>query len=156
MKRCPRCHDEQPLSEFYRESARSDGFSCWCKNCIRVKRRQHYAEMMADPVRREAEAERQRKKELKKYHSVLKYSPEYWQRRTRNTAVWRERNRDKARAHSSVSNALISGKIMKPEACEDCGGLVPLHAHHEDYALPLKVNWLCVKCHTRRHRDVVH
>lgn len=33
LKHCPRCHEELPLRDFYRELARKDGFSCWCKKC---------------------------------------------------------------------------------------------------------------------------
>lgn len=83
------------------------------------------------------------------------------------TKAWRERNPHKAKeylrrfrakfpektkARNKLHRAVKSGAIVRPNACEDCG-LVSgsLHGHHEDYAEPLDVAWLCRKCHERRH-----
>ena len=38
-----------------------------------------------------------------------------------------------------------------PQACELCGVDEKIQMHHENYAKPLEVNWLCVVCHTERH-----
>lgn len=32
-KRCPRCKETLPLSEFYKSRSRKDGFQGWCKSC---------------------------------------------------------------------------------------------------------------------------
>lgn len=58
-------------------------------------------------------------------------------------------------AHYLVMRATKSGKLKKPEVCEKCGtnpgfnsrGRSKLHAHHEDHAKPLDVEWLCFACH---------
>lgn len=34
MKHCPRCDQEKPLSEFYRQAASSDGYKKTCKACL--------------------------------------------------------------------------------------------------------------------------
>lgn len=61
------------------------------------------------------------------------------------TEVWNRRNPLAARAHSQVTYALARGRIHRGP-CEFCGQL-KAEAHHEDYAKPLEVNWLCRSCH---------
>lgn len=45
--------------------------------------------------------------------------------------------------------------IPKSDVCEECGGPPTgahgLHGHHDDYNEPLKLRWLCVKCHRGWH-----
>lgn len=40
---------------------------------------------------------------------------------------------------------------LKRHPCETCGQ-VNVHAHHDDYYEPLRVRWLCAKCHAAEHR----
>jgi len=53
--------------------------------------------------------------------------------------------------HSKVQHALHTGKLLKPQQCEACGGQQKLSAHHDDYAHPLVVRWLCSTCHRQYH-----
>lgn len=64
---------------------------------------------------------------------------------TEAVGVWNRRNPLAARAHARVTYALARGRIHKTP-CEVCGKL-KTEAHHEDYAKPLDVNWLCRSCH---------
>lgn len=57
-----------------------------------------------------------------------------------------------------VQKAIKDGIIKKLTACEVCGqekryknGKAGVHAHHDDYNFPLKVRWLCRKCHHEWH-----
>lgn len=43
------------------------------------------------------------------------------------------------------------GKLV-PQPCEVCGS-PDSQKHHEDYARPLEVNWLCRTCHLAHHRE---
>lgn len=43
MKRCPRCGEEKPTSEFNRNRSRKDGFAHYCKPCNLAWKREHYA-----------------------------------------------------------------------------------------------------------------
>lgn len=54
------------------------------------------------------------------------------------------------RAQPKVMKALSSGKLTRLP-CEVCGK-EPADAHHDDYNKPLKVRWLCRKCHAEWHR----
>ena len=58
---------------------------------------------------------------------------------------------DKVRAHNLVSQAKRKGLLIKPTECSDCGSSNMIEGHHEDYALPLDVIWLCRKCHKGFH-----
>lgn len=69
----------------------------------------------------------------------------------------------KRTAHHMVRQAVNWGTLKRPDHCENCGEKVstrrtrrgkqiePLSAHHEDYAKPMEIVWLCRKCHYKRH-----
>lgn len=67
-------------------------------------------------------------------------------------ARWRAERPEGPRAHKRVYHAVRAGLIVKPDGCEQCGREVRLHAHHDDYAKPLQVRWLCGRCHRLVHR----
>lgn len=63
------------------------------------------------------------------------------------------------RANSLVAAAVASGDLVRHPICEKCGrpplqwsGPGAIVAHHEDYAKPLDVVWLCRTCHKQRHK----
>lgn len=62
-----------------------------------------------------------------------------------------EHNKEKYKAHFTVSNALKSGKLIR-QSCLKCGSK-EVHAHHDDYNKPLSVKWLCPKHHGDTHVD---
>ncbi len=65
-----------------------------------------------------------------------------------HAAAWIARNPLKRAAHHAVRNAIRRGEIER-QPCH-CG--LPAEAHHEDYAAPLDVMWLCRRHHAERHR----
>lgn len=66
------------------------------------------------------------------------------------TTIWREKNPTAYKAQIAVSNAVRTGKLNK-EPCSICASELNIHAHHKNYARPLKVIWLCARCHHRLH-----
>lgn len=62
-------------------------------------------------------------------------------------------------AHDAFEDALRRGLIVKPAFCECCDlaekrgkdGRSLLCGHHDDYAKPLEVRWLCQSCHYNWH-----
>ena len=64
-------------------------------------------------------------------------------------AIWNGKSRDKLEAHAAVRVALRKGTLRRGQ-CEVCGSFL-VDAHHDDYAQPLLVRWLC-----RRHHQALH
>jgi hypothetical protein len=56
-------------------------------------------------------------------------------------------------AHTALQQALADRILKRPLHCEQCGEFwkETLHGHHDDYAKPLDVRWLCRSGHTRHH-----
>jgi len=68
--------------------------------------------------------------------------------------AWASRNPIKYGASVIVGNAVRDGSLVKPESCEACDEVKDrIHGHHDDYAYPLVVRWLCSPCHNQWHRD---
>lgn len=44
LKRCACCHQELPLSEFWKHSKSRDGLQAYCKTCSKAKTKQHQLE----------------------------------------------------------------------------------------------------------------
>lgn len=66
-------------------------------------------------------------------------------------ALKKQRTRERKAARKSVEYALACGRL-KREPCAVCGG-DNAQAHHEDYARPLDVQWLCRSHHDELHRN---
>lgn len=56
------------------------------------------------------------------------------------------------KARYTANNALSKGKISRQSVCSKCGISEGLEKHHPDYTNPLRVIWLCEKCHSCIHR----
>lgn len=61
---------------------------------------------------------------------------------------------DRNLARRKTEAAIRGGKLIK-QPCERCGVSDNIHAHHEDYSLPLQVMWLCTKHHAERHMELL-
>lgn len=57
----------------------------------------------------------------------------------------------KRKSRIIFSNALQSGKLIRPDNCSKCGVTGKIDGHHEDYSKPLEVIWLCKICHAEIH-----
>lgn len=61
------------------------------------------------------------------------------------------------RARNTLWTAIWRGDVERPSTCGDCGrkrDTHQIHAHHDDYSEPLKVRWLCARCHTLHHQAI--
>ena len=64
---------------------------------------------------------------------------------------WLRRNILTRAAHVMLGNAVRDGRVIKGP-CEVCGSTERIHGHHEDYAKPFDVRWLCPKHHAEAHK----
>jgi hypothetical protein len=150
-KICRKCGDDKPITEFYVHKQMADGYLNICKVCVKLRVKKHRSEndsvreydrrrYWEDPARMEYA-----KKQRKEWYANNK------ERAFENAKKQIKKNPEKRRAHNMVSNAIRSGKLLK-QPCKICGATA--HAHHDDYAKPLEVIWLCPTHHMRLHHGI--
>jgi hypothetical protein len=134
-KRCIGCGEEKPLDSFYRSKGAKDGRKSRCKPCAhaqtlewrRANRERHNEynrkKRAREPGRKREERRRERREQPEKYS-----------------------------ARQAVRWALKTGRLVRPDSCEECGKDCTPHAHHPDYSRKLDVCWLCPLCHKAEHR----
>jgi hypothetical protein len=149
VRRCAKCGDTKPLTEFYR--CGKHGHRYWCKPCTlasnTVSRSKSGVQSSRNWKLRNLEANREQVRiDSKRRRAAL--TPD--ERRARRLKV----DPIKRKAHAAVAQAVFYGRIVKPTNCQDCGKEFPkarIHGHHADYSKPLEVSWLCHTCHQKRH-----
>ena len=131
-KECFCCKQTKDIAEFYTHTRMADGHLNKCKVCVKesVKARRFNPETRERVLAYDrARGSRQRKEYLKEY---------------------RKRFPNKYRAHNLTNNAIRDSRLFK-QPCEVCGSFERVDAHHDDYAKPLNVRWLCSAHHKQWH-----
>ena len=134
VKTCFKCGAEKPLSMYYAHPKMADGHLNKCKKCTKadVRARRFGPNREAVLAYDRARGNRQ--------------SPEYG-------AEYRKRFPKKRKAANAVNNAVRDGKLTRQDECQECGSTRAVHGHHDDYAKPLEVRWLCAACHRQWHAE---
>lgn len=140
----PSCDVVKPYSEFYPHKVGLGGRRSRCTICERAACNTDHRRATMKKWRATAAPHIHERAMARSYDHVKRHRAKY---------------PEKARAVRKVRHEMESGRLVAPALCEDCGimpkprrdGRRGLHAHHEDYSLPLAVNWLCAECHVRRH-----
>lgn len=58
-------------------------------------------------------------------------------------------------AYKEYRQALKDGRLVRPNMCQQCGVTGRrIVGHHDTYARPLDVMWLCGSCHHSRHVEI--
>lgn len=132
MKTCTKCGGG---SDFYRDKSTPDGLRYSCKACDKARalkwRYENHERSMASKVE-------------------WSQRPEVKVRRAEQQRASKRRHPERWAARAAVNQAIKKGTMVR-QPCKECG-TPNAHAHHEDYAKPLEVEWLCVKCHGIEHR----
>jgi hypothetical protein len=138
MKACKSCSVIKGSEEFYPHPTTRDRLSGICKDCRR------------DQVK----ARRKMNPAVQAYDRERAKLPHNRARRRAVMIKWRADHPEAYKAQTAVGNAIRDGKLTKGEKCEVEGcERTDVHAHHEDYAKPLEVNWLCPLHHHRHHAE---
>jgi hypothetical protein len=130
-RRCYICKEVKSKEDFYVRAEAKHGRQASCKPCQRQvnrKNRQENAELYAQTDRKYYQKNKQRYKERDSRYS-----------------------KNKTKAASAANYAIKKGKITR-QPCEECGA-EKADAHHDDYAKPLEVRWLCRSHHRQWHVD---
>jgi hypothetical protein len=150
-KECFKCGEEKPLSEFYKHSKMADGRVNKCKECNKRDVRDNYASNREHY--REYERGRANLSHRVKAREDYAKTPQGEEAYRKAKNKWVRNNPIKKAASTMVGNAVRGGKLAKPDICECCGSEPKrLHGHHDDYAFPLVVRWLCPGCHSQWHK----
>lgn len=149
MKECFKCKAVKPLEDFYKHPMMADGRVNKCKECNKKDVRENrsdkaeyyreYDKGRANLPKRVLSRKNYQKTENGKY-SLEKGRKKY-----------RQNNPIKYAAHILVGNYIRDRKLER-KPCEVCGSTYKIHAHHDDYAYPLDVRWLCVAHHSQWHK----
>lgn len=139
-KACARCGKRKSISEFYKAKTSTAGYFGACKLCVKQRVADHRAKNL-DRIRAD--------------DKIRSARPERREALARRVLAIKEKYPERYVARYTLHNAVTSGKVKKPKKC----GYVAcpekkkflIEAHHEDYAYPLDVKWLCTPCHARVH-----
>lgn len=136
-KKCFKCGETKPRSEFYKHPAMGDGLLGKCKACTKRDASEHRARNI-DAIRM--------------YDSLRAKLPHRLQLGTKLQKERRKKDRRKDRCHNMLLRAIARGVLVR-HACVVCGNKKS-HAHHESYDRPLDVVWYCAIHHSARHKQM--
>lgn len=136
MKKCSKCGAEKPATEeFFRPAKRVGGFyfRSSCRKCDN-----EYAKVAAE---RRVITPEMRSVWTRRYYVS---HPETMAEKRRH---YRDEHPERDRATNIVNKAVARGTMVRHDWCEECGEKAHTHGHHDDYAKPREVRWLCPACH---------
>ena len=145
MKKCNSCNTEKDESDFYKGHAK-------CKACYILKVKAHREEK-ADYYREydNNRANLPNRVEARKAYAQTEAGKIAGKKAKEK---WANENVVKRAANVIIDNAVRDGKIIKPPSCSKCNVTgVRIHGHHDNYAYPMTIRWLCSKCHTAWHKE---
>lgn len=137
-KRCSKCKEIKPLSEFYTDHSRKNGHQCYCKICSNKD------------VGKYRQTEKGRKVSRR---AVSKYEQTEKGKEHRKCRARKHPEIIKARQH--IADAIRWGKLPPAESLQCSCGEPAKHYHHWHGYEPehwLDVIPVCVKCHTNRNK----
>ncbi len=139
-KRCPKCEQAKPISEFYKNNSKKDGYACYCKTCDRTQvdlYQSNYPEKV--------------KSSKRKYHQSEKGKTA----KKRDNLNYRLRYPKQHKAQAAVSKAIYRGKFSKATQhnCTYCSS-VATEYHHPSYKWEHRFDVIpiCFQCHRKLHK----
>lgn len=153
MKVCRRCGEEKDNSNFNKHPKPKDGLSPYCKDCVREYDRARRNTPEGREKLRAAQRRYNNSKKGKQKHLEWRSKPKNRKSVNDRVAKYRKQNKLEVSARLQLARAVNDGEVVRGEVCEDCGRKSDtIEGHHNDYTKPLEVEWLCSRCHGKRHR----
>ena len=148
-KKCFKCQAIKPLEDFYKHPQMADGRVNKCKECNKKDVREN----RADKAEYYRDYDKSRAMLENRVAARLAYQKTAAGKIAISKAEKKYRNRFpiKYAAHRLVGNYRRDGKLIA-QPCEECGSTYRIHAHHDDYAYPIDVRWLCAAHHSQWHK----
>ena len=129
-KKCFKCGRLKSIDEFYKHPAMADGYLGKCKECAKKD---------------------VRKNRVKNIDYYREYDRERGNRQTKELHdAYKKKYPTAHKARAMVAKAIREGKLFR-EPCQICKE-ENVHAHHDDYAKPLNIRWLCAAHHSQWHK----
>lgn len=151
-KKCSSC-TYKPLSEFHKYARSKDGLQSCCKVCNIASTVAYKKTDAGKATAAKADAKYKKTGKRKAYLAKYKKTDAAKLSQSKATDKYKAANPIKDKAKRLLGHAIESGKVTKPLACSKCTITKRLDGHHDDYALPLVVRWLCRLCHTAWHAE---
>jgi len=161
-KKCVKCKETKPISEFYSDPRAKDKLCYYCKKCsydkclaYRKKNRDKFLNKLKEYHDAHQEEARQYRIANKAKESA--YGKLYRLKHKKEKSIYNKRymkdNKLKINAHHLANMYFLKYKSKRKKYCEFCGDISNIK-HHPDYNKPLDVQWLCHSCHNRLHADL--
>ena len=151
LKKCVKCGEQKPTTEFYKQKTTTDGLGAYCKTCSQKASKAYRSTEKGRAKSRDWNARwRHENRELlreKHRNWRREWTKDNPEKRRAQDARHKARHPEKVKARRLLNRAVGSGKIKK-QPCEVCGEK-KVEGHHDDYAKPLEVRWLCTDHHER-------
>ena len=153
-KRCYKCKQFKPLSEFSKDRNRKDGFQNCCKSCIRAYRQSERGRA----VNRKAEVKYVKTPKGKAVQCKGKAKYRKSPKGKATTKRYFTRNPNYVKANHAVNNAITAGRLPRPDSlqCHYCFRDAQQYHHWHGYE---SEHWLdvvpaCVECHSKCKREI--
>lgn len=161
MKRCFRCKESKPITQFGQSKANKDGLCSYCFGCSREYQRDYRQTKKGKQVQRAARLKyrsSEKGKLTQERRNERQRSPEYLVKILKRQKEYRQNNLEKVRARGrayiAVNRAVSRGDLLpvSEQKCNQCDDRATDY-HHWSY-LPehwLDVIPLCRSCHKKLH-----
>lgn len=147
MKKCFKCEEVKPLSEFYKHKQMADGHLNKCKICTKKDVKKH-RDANLDKAR-EYDRARNSMPHRVAARTLYQKTDAYKLSHAESVRKYRKNHPQRYFAKTCIGNALRDGRIKKLP-CWVCGSS-EVEGHHPDYNAPLDVVWLCQAHHKEIH-----
>jgi len=145
-KRCSKCKQIKPLSEFSKHKSYEDGHRYWCKLC-----ESQYSKKYLQT--KHGKATRENYNETDKGKQARKRASKHYQQSEKGKVSgerYQQNHPERIKARSAVMIAIVAGKLPQASSLQcSCGHQAAQYHHHKGYAPEhwLDVIPICKKCH---------